>query len=345
MHPLILLLIASIFGCTTIGPKTLTRDRFEYSNSLATSWQNQMLLNIVKMRYLDVPMFLDITSVINSYTLEGRVNLDFDLVQGGNNSQSLGGTGTYSDRPTITYRPLTGDLYLKSLLTPVKPESLVFLIQAGLNAKWLLSLTTKSINGVFNYNPMKLEPSLADPRFFELCEAMWRIQRASAIGIRKAQTGDRTATIIAFNRQAPDEILADIQYVKESLGLDPEVDEVRVRYGTVPSNDRELVMLTRSMYEVLAAISWGVEVPQEDLDKNRASRILGSPGFEPLVRIYSAESKPEEAHVIIKHRNHWFWIEDNDLDSKMIFNFMVILFTLSETGERGPDPVLTIPAG
>ena len=35
------------------------------------SWKRQMLLNLLKVRYTDAPVFLDISSVINSYSLEG----------------------------------------------------------------------------------------------------------------------------------------------------------------------------------------------------------------------------------------------------------------------------------
>jgi hypothetical protein len=44
-------------GCLhpTIGPRSLPRDRASYSVSLADSWKQKTLLNIVKIRYVDPP--------------------------------------------------------------------------------------------------------------------------------------------------------------------------------------------------------------------------------------------------------------------------------------------------
>ena len=57
-------------GCTAIGPQSIENDRFEYSGAIAESWKKMMLLNIVKLRYGDTPIFLEIGSIVNQYTLE-----------------------------------------------------------------------------------------------------------------------------------------------------------------------------------------------------------------------------------------------------------------------------------
>jgi hypothetical protein len=69
------LFIAATFlltACSGIGPGTVSRDRFDYTTAISESWKSQMLLNMVKLRYGDTPVFLDVTSVINSYELSGQ---------------------------------------------------------------------------------------------------------------------------------------------------------------------------------------------------------------------------------------------------------------------------------
>ena len=79
-----------------------------------------MLLNLVKTRYADAPVFFDVASVISQYAVEGQVNFragENDPPWGDN--WFLGAGGKYSDRPTITYTPLAGDRFTESIMRPL----------------------------------------------------------------------------------------------------------------------------------------------------------------------------------------------------------------------------------
>ncbi len=341
--PLLLVLLA---GCVAIGPKTIARDRFDYSGGLATSWQRQMLLNIVKMRYFDTPVFLDVTSVINSYTLQSEVNLGMTFKSPSTeSSQTLGGKGLFSDRPTITYVPLMGDRFTKSLLTPTKPETIFTLIQVGWRADLLLRITVKSINGIYNEGARGPDQPESGRQFSDLIQAFRRIQLSNAVGMKMGKTEAGTTPLVFFRREVPPEIKRDVQYVRETLRLDPEAEEFNLKFGPISANDKEIAILTRSMLEVLIAISLDIDVPREHLEMNRAVPAPPDIGLEPLIRIRSGEKKPEDAFVTIPYKNHWFWIEDTDLDSKRLFTFLIFLFNLTETGDVINAPLMTIPAG
>ncbi len=111
MHTLKSLLILTAFAmlllaasCAPIGPPTIARDRFDYTTAIADSWKRQMLLNIVKIRYGDAPIFLDVASIINQYSLETELRGTFGWsAPPYADRQEVGGTGRYYDRPTITY--------------------------------------------------------------------------------------------------------------------------------------------------------------------------------------------------------------------------------------------------
>ena len=105
----VLISVLLFAGCTGIGPPTVDRDRFDYVSAISESWKRQTLINIIKIRYLDAPVFMDVASVISQYALEGEIEMGFAWNDA--NSQTLGGSATYTDRPTISYAPLMGANY------------------------------------------------------------------------------------------------------------------------------------------------------------------------------------------------------------------------------------------
>jgi hypothetical protein len=119
MHVLPLLALVLLTACAKIGPPTIPRDRFDYVTAISDSWKRQMLLDLLKIRYTDAPVFMDISAVINSYSLEGDITLGGQYAPVGRDGETfagLSGTARYADRPTISYQPLTGDRFARSLM-------------------------------------------------------------------------------------------------------------------------------------------------------------------------------------------------------------------------------------
>jgi len=64
-----LLALLATAGCTNVPTGHVTTDRMDYGQVVAESWKRQTLLNVVRLRYADAPVFLHVSSIINSYTL------------------------------------------------------------------------------------------------------------------------------------------------------------------------------------------------------------------------------------------------------------------------------------
>jgi hypothetical protein len=115
---LLSLALTGLAGCYSIGPRAIPRDRFNYSAALADSWKTQMLLNIIRARYLDLPIYLDVGQIVSGYTLETTANIGggwFAQAPGSlGNNLTLGGSARFADTPTITYTPLTGERWQPS---------------------------------------------------------------------------------------------------------------------------------------------------------------------------------------------------------------------------------------
>ncbi len=354
---LLFLTLVGVAGCASLGPGTVTRDRFDYTGAVAESWKSQMLLNLVKFRYGDTPVFLDVGQIVSGYTMQstfsaaGSIFNTNTIVPGvPNSSIGLGAQGQFTDRPTITYAPLVGERFARSFMTPIPPAALLSLIQAGNPVDLVLRLTVNVVNGIHNRFGGDLRARPAEPEFFLLLERLRRIQLSGGIGMRVRRTDREEATVLTFRQKVDPPIEADILAVRQMLGLDPSAGELRVVYGSVAANDKELAILSRSILEILVDLSSFITVPEAHVADRRvgptAEPEVGPNGpIRPLIRIASSQERPGDAFVAVPYRDYWFWIDDRDIPSKRLFSFMFFIFTLVETGSKENLPVITIPAG
>jgi hypothetical protein len=63
-----------------------------------------------------------------------------------------------------------------------------------------------------------------------------------------------------------------------------------------------------------------------------------------LIQIASGVTRPDNSFVAVHYGELWYWIYNNDLRSKAVFTFLLILLTLSDTTDKGAAPQLTIQA-
>lgn len=339
-------------GCVhpKLGPQSLTRDRPAYSTSLSDSWKQETLLNIVKVRYLDPPMFVDVGNIVASYTLAQNATAAGTIMPGGGSNAVLSGSIALSNTPTITYTPLTGSAYIKGLMTPLSPELLFTAIQNGLPADSVLLASFVSINGLRNQSVTLQGITLADPDFHRVRVLMRDIQVSGAVRlyVKENQGKEPTRIIELRTKNIPPEIQADIAELRRLLHLNLETTEFELTSAPLPSSDTEIAVQTRSIIELMKNLAAQVEVPREDLSQHRTFPGFAAgynvPGISPLIRIRSSKEKPNRAFIAVQYRDNWFWIDDDDLESKDVFAQLMELFTMIDTGPRQNQPVVTIPA-
>lgn len=370
-------------GCAGIGPSTVVPARFDYTAAIGDSWKQQMLINLVKMRYGDPPVFLDVASVIsqyqvvaganwngtfnnqsssNTHTLGATGNLA-DPVTGAVNwggafgspflssSQNFGVTGGYADRPTITYLPLSGDKFTRTLMKPIPPSALLSLIQAGYPVDLVLRICTHSVNGVRNRCGAPARSRHADPDFYPLLERLRKVQDSGSMGLRVQKTSENEAIMMSFRGRTTDaQTEQDVAFIRKTLGLDPAGIEFRVVYGSSARDSSELAILTRSILEILVDSASRIEVPARHVEDKRVNptmpedTVAGVP-VPALIRIQSSRLLPDDAYLAVPYRNHWFWIDDRDIRSKTMFSFLMFIFSLTDTEGKQGAPVITIPSG
>ena len=138
---IILVFVFTLCGCqSTFGPRALQYTHPAYNQVIVNTLDQQMLLNLVRLKYRDSPFFLNINSVTASFSMGADIGVDaaFPVDTDQNNVRLDGGRTikpnigmSYSQSPTISYTPLQGEEFLKNVLTPIPLESILILSQSG----------------------------------------------------------------------------------------------------------------------------------------------------------------------------------------------------------------------
>jgi hypothetical protein len=341
---LLILALMSLCGCA-IGPSTVQRDRMEYVAVVSDSLKTQMLYNLVKLRYGDVPVFMDVSSIINQYSLAGSAGLNSTFnSRPYSTSNELLFLGQYADRPTITYTPLTGDKFTRSLMTPIPPGVVLNFLLSGKDAEFLMRMSVQSINGIQNQGLS----TLADPRFERLISLITDMQKAGGVILKFGEGKDKgTAYLIIANQKDPG-LAAERGEIRDILGLNHDATEFSVVYGASPASDTQVAMVTRSVFDIMMQVALSAEVPQKDIDEGRCipdNPMFQDKSYKALARIHSGRLQPPDAAIAVRYRDLWFWVDDKDLASKKMFSVLLLMVNLAESGQPAATPLVTIPAG
>ncbi len=347
--------VIPLCACVTIGPQRLAKDEIDYSRSLSDFEKQQMLLNVVRLRYAEAPIFIDLTQIISGYQLQRNLSGSFEAFPRAGANSYLGGSGSVQQQesPTFTYQPLTGDQFADSLLRPLSPAAILPLALGGLPIDTLFRLVVQSINGLNNAALLTGNAGAGSAEFFELLHLLRQLQIAGLLDVRiehGAKPGDtKTAApphVFATIRVTQDAALSQTGLrVRQLLGLRADAREFEVIYGRTPAKPGGVAILTRSMLGVLGELANGVDAPAADLASGRTVPTVPDEGGGRLpVIIHSGPRKESDSFVEIYFGGTLFWISQRDFSSKIGFSLVQILLALARTS-HGPSAVLTIPAG
>lgn len=342
-------------GCTQYGPNLVKAGRNEYNIAVRQTTDEQALLNLVRLRYSDNPLWLSVGSVTTQFNVSQGSNAAFEQTEFLNYGWRIGADVKYSETPTITYTPVSGETFVRNILKPMDFDTFMLLANSGWDINSLLRLTASRINGLPNAPTTEGSTPEDAPEYSEF------VRTVSLL--RTLQSKD----VLRFRYQDPGQDTKPTMYISEHALNWPEVVQLRNLLGLTEKkrlydlhiiadkqNAQSIGIDFRSLAEMLQFLSVSVAVPARDLDAGRvvvtrddSGRVFDwAPVTDGLFAIHSQEEQPEDAAVAINYRGSWFFIDDTDMTTKNTFRLLNFVGSiLAGRTEQEPAPVLTIPVG
>ncbi|MBE1528694.1 hypothetical protein GGC65_003150 [Sphingopyxis sp. OAS728] len=321
-------------------------DRTDYGNRLREANKEQLLLNIVAMRYGDAPLFLEVSSVISQYSREANVGVDLTLAPpSGSSDGGVAGGVVIRETPTVTYTPLSGDRFARSLLSPLPPASLLSMMESGWSAEILFPLAVRSVNGLRNGSRDPLFAEVGDGEFPLVVAALARLQRSRGLVLnieRHEANNFHAHGQIGENLSPQDQ--KDIAFLVRALKLpDDRMETFELVFAAAKSDPDQLAIRTRSMFEIFSELAQGVDAPVLEKGGTPLDPGAATEHVAPLLRVRSGAAPPSDAHAAVRFRGRWFWIDGDDAASKRTFLVAQILLSLADTSGAAAGPLVTVP--
>ena len=347
--------IAFIFvGCTHHGPVSLKSERSKYNLAIQKTNDEQLLLNLVRLKYRDTPFFMEVSNVASQFSLQKKASITAQLEDMANDIFNLGASTAYEEKPTISYSPLQGDKFVQNILSMLPLKTIALLFHSGWSVERIFRISFQRLNDLENaLGASGPTPQIA-PQFKEFLKAVKFL--------RELQVQDALNLTYREENGQPQLVLQVLKKLKNSRSAIEFARAVNGKTGTTtyilsssPNSDQpnHIRVVTRSLLGIMFYLSQSVEVPEGDIKKGRVTLTKTATGeifdwqevTNKLLRIRSQRVEPDQASIRIYFRDSWFFIDESDLHSKSTFSLLAQIYSLQSGDVKRTAPILTIGTG
>jgi len=371
-----------INGCT-FGPRQLRDGHLAYNETVRLASDQELLLNIVRLRYLDTIEFMSINSISSQLSFSVSVGTRFGKEMG--DSSNLGiGEAAWANRPTFTFIPQRGGGFAKMVTTPVPVSVLASLAAADWDVPVLFQLMTQDVNGNENvsgfinegfleftgllgdlqkranlyFGTIEIRENISAPIPKESVSGTDLVEAAKSdyrfdlddSGKNYVLTRPLNQPVLYIPQEAPErKRLYELLHLQHLKG--PYVELQAGKYPEEALDEINLIMVsTRSILDTIAYLAGGVEVPEAHIANGWATadwpaEVAHSKDLKGLLRIHVSENRPPDT-LAIRYRGYWFYLSENDSRSKLAFLTLAEILRMAlSPSEDANTPILTLPVG
>lgn len=245
--------LALAAGCA-FGPRAVEDGRLRYNEAVKTTTEQQLLLNIVRLRYTDTPSSLSISSIADQREIvAGLKAIPFFTADAG--GMSFGGFRgsvlpqaevTGITRPTLSYTPLDDSEFTRRLFTPITLDGTAYLARTTWPISTVLRLYLENLNWVSNAETASGPTPRDVPEFAAFLSgvrALQRLQDRKLVALFSEEKAERATDAVPAGPQTPaaavEAAKAGFEYRRDGDGFVVVKKAVRpvLRVGALPAGD------------------------------------------------------------------------------------------------------------
>jgi hypothetical protein len=364
---MVVIFVLIVSGCSSIGPKSIAVDRGAYNMAVQQTNDQELLLNMVRIRYRDTLYFTSVERIAATQeliqTLGGSAGgaITDNAYVGGGAATSLGSvfsrtltlapSFSVNEKPTVFYAPVEGEKFVRQMMTPMNPDLLLLMVKSGWSMDRVFSVGVQEMNGLKNAPTASGPTPSREPEFRDFREAvklLRALQRENLIDLGKVSGKEGIELRFSIKSQQRKESVR----LKELLGLASGPDRFRIVIGSEVPDAETIVISTRPMISALNYLSQGIDAPPADVAAGKVRKTVRANGetfdwqemLEGVFHVSVSDNRPEDASVVIVYRGRYFYIADNDLESKSTFVLVSQLIALN-SAPAGNAPAMSFSFG
>lgn len=303
------ILLLATCGCLSVPNRTIRASYTSYNQTIAYNQSQQMLLNLVRLRYRELPMFLKVGALSSSFNFEVRGGANFGR-SFGDQTWGINAGSSLSARPTITYTPIEGNTFVKQLLGEIDQSTFVLLFRSGWPIRTLCHVMVERIEENYN-NPD--QPTHGE--FLSIVEALETAQSEHRLNF----------------------VTSDGEVYLQLTRFDATIEGVPADSAEIESMVPFDTFQLRSLMDVMFFLAKNTEVPDSQASHVRSADPNG------WLNIQVSKDHPTDALVWIRHNGHYFSIANADIKSKDTFALVKMLFEVQAGDIQSVTPILTLP--
>lgn len=350
---MVILVTILLTACGTFGSGYLPKNHQAFNNAAVRTMSEQMLLNLVRLRYDDAPYFLQLDNITSQLSRDVSTDLSYDGTQSSawvaaSISKSLNPSLTISEAPTFSFTPLQGENFTKRVLKPFNIDDIYIYIESGWSIARIFRIMLQRLGPVINANNASRATSSHMPHYKEFRKISYHFEQLHNKGLltfHLVQINKLRYIELRFKKGMPSEMAKtlNVPWHSKAILIGSKQKHKDVHYPIV---DFE----ARSFISGLYYLSKGTHVPPEHI-KNRVVRNTFDEKHQLfdwtdvtkyVIQIQSSKSRPCDAATSVFYRGYWFYIADTDHNAKQTMTLLLQFYALLGSSNTRNIPQYTI---